>query len=292
MIDFKPIELLDKEIFDKYYSINKDISSEYNFTTLFAWQEMFGNYYAIVNDCLCIKNADGYCYPIGNAKDTNDAICELVNEHKHNDKFKLISVTKRMLNEFEELHKQCLYKVNERRELFDYMYDRDKLATLVGKKFSKKRNHLNYFKNTYTYDFVDLDESNMQDTIKFIKTTIDERSLDPEKELFATLKVMKYSDKLGLVSKVLIVDNKIIGLIMAQNHNDTVLIQIAKADIEYRGASVALFSFLLQDYFTDLQYANFMEDLGIEGLRKMKLSYNPVFLIEKYSIERIICRNN
>jgi hypothetical protein len=76
------------------------------------------------------------------------------------------------------------------------------------------------------------------------------------------------------------------GVIIAQNHHGTALIHIAKADVEIRGASVALFAYFLRENLTECEYVNFMEDMGIEGLRQMKESYYPEFLIEKFSATR------
>ena len=74
MVKFKPLEIEDKEIFDKYYAIRKYIGSEYNFTTLFAWQEMYGHYYGIINNCLCVISRDGYMYPVGEKQYVKKAV--------------------------------------------------------------------------------------------------------------------------------------------------------------------------------------------------------------------------
>ena len=64
-------------------------------------------------------------------------------------------------------------------------------------------------------------------------------------------------------------------------NKDTAVIHIEKANTKIKG----LYQFINQQ-FCEKQWANALyinreQDMGVEGLRKAKLSYNPVELIEK-----------
>ena len=62
------------------------------------------------------------------------------------------------------------------------------------------------------------------------------------------------------------------------------LIHIEKANPEIRGLYPYINQKFLVDEFPDVEFVNREEDLGIEGLRKAKLSYHPVRFAEKYTV--------
>ena len=61
-------------------------------------------------------------------------------------------------------------------------------------------------------------------------------------------------------------------------------VHIEKADIQYHGAYPAMAQQFAAHFAQDYAYLNREEDLGIPGLRKSKLSYHPVALLEKYVV--------
>jgi hypothetical protein len=219
-------------------------------------------------------------YPIGKTENVQKALVELSADAARGAYLKISPVTLRMARELTN------FSLTSIRYQFDYVYKREKLASMSGKKLHKKRNHLNYFENNFTFKMIDLTDDKLEETYEFLKSLILERSFNPNEELLATLRVVNQRNRLGLISKLLYADERLVGVIIAQNHFGTALIHIAKADVDTRGASVALFSYFLRDNLTECDYVNFMEDMGIEGLRQMKESYYPEFMIEKFVATR------
>ena len=92
--------------------------------------------------------------------------------------------------------------------------------------------------------------------------------------------------KYNMLGGVLRVNGKIIGYSIGEIIGDTLFDHIEKADISYHGAYQMLTNSFLKEFAADesVKYVNREEDCGDEGLRKSKLSYHPVELIEKNTI--------
>ncbi|MBC7960348.1 MAG: DUF2156 domain-containing protein, partial [Vallitaleaceae bacterium] len=67
------------------------------------------------------------------------------------------------------------------------------------------------------------------------------------------------------------------------NKGKEAVIHIEKANEVIRGMYPLINQVFMQNEFPEVELVNREEDLGIEGLRKSKLSYNPVEVLEKYT---------
>jgi hypothetical protein len=65
--------------------------------------------------------------------------------------------------------------------------------------------------------------------------------------------------------------------------DDTALIHFEKADKNFSGSFAAINKMFAGREFADTLFINREEDMGLEGLRKAKLSYHPVRLGEYYT---------
>lgn len=286
MLEFNPISINDKEIFKKYLEINKFENSEYNFTTWVAWQVVYQLKYAVIEDCLCVlgcNQGSEYSYfPLGEKGNVRKALDVLMTYFKETNKnFVLMSLSQKMLDFMKEFDMLHIFSQDNRRDFADYVYKREKLISLSGKKLHGKRNHFNFFENNFSYNLVPITDENESECRDKLKELIVGRSLNPGEELNATNMVLRYRDKLNLDGSALYVEGNLVGIILGECHHGTSIIHIAKSDVNYRGAAVALFKLYLEQYLCHCEHVNFMEDLGIEGLRKAKLSYDPDYMIEK-----------
>ena len=90
-------------------------------------------------------------------------------------------------------------------------------------------------------------------------------------------------DALGLTGGILHVEGKIAAFTFGMPINqDTFGVHVEKADTRIDGA-YAMINYEFANHIPEQYiYINREEDLGIEGLRKAKLSYQPAIILEKY----------
>ena len=154
-------------------------------------------------------------------------------------------------------------------------------------------NHINKFKKLYSdYSFDVITDNDIPQLIDFTKnfTFNSEKDDSAQEELGICIEVLENYKKYNMLGGVLRVDGRIIGYSIGEIIGDTLFDHIEKADISYHGAYQMLTNSFLKEFAADesVKYVNREEDCGDEGLRKSKLSYHPVELIEKNTIKIIL----
>ena len=154
-----------------------------------------------------------------------------------------------------------------------------------------KRNHINKFKTLYpNYKYVDLTPELVPECIKLEEIWCRANNCEEQAELSAERTSMNFAlnnmDKLGIKGGVLYVDEKIVAFTYgAIINNNTWDVCVEKADTTIPGA----YPVINYEYANKLDekfiYLNREEDLGLEGLRKAKLSYKPTILLNKIIAE-------
>lgn len=84
---------------------------------------------------------------------------------------------------------------------------------------------------------------------------------------------------------VLFIREEMAAFTMGCLAGDTLTVQIEKAMADIPGAYPMINQQFVAGAGTDFDYVNREEDMGIEGLRKAKLSYHPAELSVKYLLE-------
>ncbi|MCC0650155.1 phosphatidylglycerol lysyltransferase domain-containing protein [Clostridioides sp. ZZV15-6598] len=296
---FKDIELSSKKELDPYFDLVDYEACEYCFSTLYMWQHVYKTGYYIGEDfAVLVGEYEGDSFsilPLAK-KDKLPEVVDFVLEYfsHNNKKIYLRGITTEVVEFLKEKYPNRFEYIEER-DLFDYVYDAESLRTLAGKKNQKKRNHINYFLKEYAgrYESRLLDKENFNECLVLMKewesnkeenNEFDE-SMDDElvgiKKIFNNYDILK--DKVKVFG--VYVDGKLEAFSIGELLNKNMaLIHIEKANPDIRG----LYPFINQQFlvseFKDVEFVNREEDLGIEGLRKAKLSYHPCRFVEKYSV--------
>ena len=288
MLEFKPIEIKDKALIEKYYKKENHFLCEYCFTDLFIWSKHYNTQFAIYNDFIYLRsNGDdgvrSYTVPEGNG-DFVSAVNTLIDCVKNqNEPWILVSIYKEQKEKLEKYFPDK-FKFEENRANADYVYLAEKLATLSGKKLHKKKNHTNKFYKEYEgrWSYGELNDENVRE---FFSYQLDWCDLDNQflGELCAASTALKNYKELGIVGGILRIDGRIVAVTLgSKSFDDTMIVHIEKADHNINGAYQVINQQFVLNSCKDVKYVDREEDLGIEGLRKAKESYYPEFTTLNY----------
>lgn len=294
MLNFKKLNLEDKEVFDKYLTPFNFKSCEYSFTTLFIWKEACSIEYAIYDGILILKKRDfdgkiHFMQPIGYKKEQLKEIFQLLKEYK--EEFNMDYLFKDLEGEFlEDLREYCNVEAEiiEDRDNFDYIYPSSSLISLSGKKLHGKKNHYNQFVKNYEYYIKDIREADEEECIEAVEEWLHHKG-NPDEHLKYEAKgideLLKNKDKLDFDGIAVYVKDKIAALTMGEKMNEEMaIIHIEKADPEIKGLYSFVNKSFVEQCFSDVNIINREQDLGKEGLRKAKQSYKPFEFVKKYII--------
>lgn len=289
-MNFKKPEIKDKnkvtEILQRYGSI--DAMSA--FGTYFLWCNYFNLEICVYNDVLfsrVTKPKITYLFPRGLStnftfKDTFKIIADLEGTND-------INFTSLNENEKKEIENSFPNKWNFTtcRDEYEYIYNRNDLKNLSGKKYHKKRNHISNFNKIYNYTYNSITSENCLKYFDFFDQWFKEHQENKEKyslsEYDAISRALKNYSSLNLVGGAIKVNEEIVACTIGEKINSTaLLVHFEKALNKYKGAYAIINKEFSSQCDATYKYINREEDLGIPGLRKSKLSYHPAFLISKY----------
>lgn len=292
MIDFQPITPAHKGAYEHCLFQGAARGCEYTFANLFLWGRQkiaFLDGFAVIFSQFARKSV--YSFPVGQGdlKKATDAI--IADAAERGIPCRLTGLSREECEILEHLYpKKFCFHID--RDSFDYIYNIDDLAHLKGKKYQKKRNHLNRFRLLHRHAvFAPLTDENTADAEHFLNTWYDTRlqedpTQDFQMETAAIFKALKYWQALHMEGMLLYIDGKAAAITLGSRASEqTFDIHFEKALQRYDGAYTAInqgFAKHLQEQYPAVLYLNREDDMGLEGLRKAKLSYQPAFMHEKY----------
>ncbi len=185
-----------------------------------------------------------------------------------------------------------VFSQTESREDFEYLYLAEKLKDLKGKKFHSKRNHISAFSKNYNWKYETLTPATLPEIFEMADIwtkAMMYNSEDTESILVenaAIKEILPHMNELGIKGGCIRVDGKIVAFSFGSPINNKVFdIHVEKALPQYRTAYTVINRELIANELLDYEYVNREDDMGLEGLRKAKLSYHPDILLRKYVIK-------
>ncbi len=291
MLPFHPILLEDKKEFDTIVKPLGSYFCAHCFTDLFIWKNAYNTTVCFKDGFVFInqysENQNFYLFPLGkgNTKNALDLIEQDAKERNHI--FELYCLNEEEKNNLSLLHQH--FDITEQRDNEDYIYTSESLMTLAGKKLHSKRNFVNRFKKEYEgrWQYEEITSENMHEVFEYhlswCSLNGNNNSDDIKNETTAVSLCLKNFDTLELKGGILKLDGKIIAFTIGSKATDEMfVVHIEKADFNIPGAYQMINNQFAIHNFEGIKYINREEDLGIEGLRKAKLSYYPEFLPKNY----------
>ncbi len=289
MLEFRDITIGDKELFDSRRTPGH--ASETSFATLFIWDDYYRGRIADDGEFLYYQfnvkdRIPSYYFPLGHG-DINRALDRLKEYTRSQGELMAF----RLVTE-EQLEKLLSYSdakfvYNEERDCEDYVYPSKQLISLAGKKLHAKRNHINFFVENYDYTYEEVTpETAVKECAPLMYRLVSSKENNQNPfELKAMKRFFDNYSALGEKGAVIRVDGEIVAMSFGEAiSEETALIQLEQARDEYRGAYQMINQQFCKNTWSGYAFINREEDMGIEGLRRAKESYQPIFLLKKYTV--------
>ncbi len=292
MIDFIPANTTHKELYESYFTDNRERGCEYSFANLVMWgQQNIAEVHSTLVRLSYYGGHIAYAFPVGSGN-KQKALREIIADAEER---KIPCVFMGVYEEDKNLLETMFegkFRFVEARDSFDYVYDINDLCDLSGRKFHSKRNHLHRFKDSCPdYTFEKITKDNINIVKDFASSWYKEKLAanpvsDFDMEQIALGRAMQNFEALGMEGLLLKCKDEILGFTMGSRLSSTTFdIHFEKATDNIQGTYAAInngFALYLRDKYPALLFLNREEDMGIEGLRRAKESYRPHHLVEKY----------
>lgn len=292
MLNFKTPEIKDKKWISECFSYAHSMNCEYTFGNIYLWRAAYKSFVARYNNFVICRWGNGsnlqYSLPIGEG-DFRDAVRAVIEDASS------LGITPRIYG-VTESYKPVLESDFPGKFSFeyddgnnDYIYSVENLASLSGKKYHSKRNHIsNFIKNNPDWRYEDINADNIEECIELHTNWIENKDdsdneADYSLEFEAVLSGFEHYSEIGFKGGLIRVNNKPIAYTYGERFNEHCFVtHFEKAPADVQGAYAIInreFAKRLAD--DGYIYVNREEDLGLPGLRKAKQSYKPQIWLKK-----------
>ncbi len=299
------ISIDDKERLAGYFDSFRYLCSGTSFSSLYMWRNVNEFTWEIIGDYLCIEGLSHleleedrevhFMMPPMTETGSYDeeALAETIRLAREKFEragvpFTIRLVPGHMLEMIRRASPGMTFE--EDRPNYDYIYETDSFLEYRGRKLHSKKNHLNYFLKNYDWQLESLRPEMTDEIMAFIRRFNRDKDIPPEEMKFLIMEedamedALRSMDRLGCIGCIIRIDGKIEALAFGGwLGNDTIVEHIEKANHRFRG----LYQLVLREFSRmaldrGAGFINREEDMDLDNLRKMKSSYHPCLLLDKY----------
>jgi len=286
----KPLTINDREIIEPYLKKANFEGYNSNFMTMMMWNHEYNiHYYCNERFLVLLSHYEHLLFwnmPYAEKEDYQEAI-EFMRDYCAKTKipFLMDGVLNEQVEWIKEIYGDDFQYVSKRGE-YDYIYEKEKLISLSGKKMQKRRNHFNAFlklyDGRYTYKRLEREDYNQVVELMSLWENNKDEAESIRQEHEGILFLLDHMDQLDYKGGCIYIDGKLEAFAIASELNHkTIQIHVEKANTEFRGLFVAISKFFLENEFEDCLYVNREDDMELESLRYSKTQLRPLKLLEK-----------
>ncbi len=291
--DFRPIQMEDREEINGRLWKYQPQTSELTFTNLFIWRFRYAFQWAVYRDWLLILGAarphDLFLLPpVGPPfrREVVRIILTWLNKEKGMEEPRIERADRRLIAELADPDE---FLIEPARDQFDYVYRREDLVSLAGRKYHAKRNHITKFRESHPFHSVPLDSGNLKACLGLAETWCGIRRCEEDLNLLeewgAVREALNHFEVLQVRGGAIVMEDKIEAFALGEMLNETTaVVHVEKANPEIQGLYAVINQQFCERAFPAATYVNREQDLGAPGLRQAKLSYYPDHLVEKFQI--------
>lgn len=294
---FEKLMMAEEEKLEPYFSMRPNQICDSSFLDIFLWSRSNKLEYCLIEGkaILWKMEMDGEPYTVmpscreedlpGYFKLTQDYFNKVLNRPVK------IFLADEEAVELLKLRENPYYQISVQEDLKDYLYDAEKLRTLSGRAYHKKKNLVNKFKKLYDgrWEYRSLTGKDGGAIRGFLENWYataksEEEGLDKEKD--GIWEILRYPVAPGIRMGSIFIDGKMEAFTMG-NYNELeemAFICVEKANAQIPGLYQMINQQFIVQEFPKSRVVNREDDVGLEGLRKAKLSYNPIGYAQKYTV--------
>ena len=286
---FEPISLDRQTEYLELLNGCPQVASDYSFLNLWAWADEYGLRWAWEDKLVWIRQTkpeDLFWAPVG---PWDQIDWKPIFDDRQIRQTSFIRIPQKLAESW-RTSLRSLATVEEERGHWDYIYAVDDLVELKGNRYHKKKNLLNQFEKKYEYTYLPFEPEMIDQAMAMQDDWCTWRDCESSEILSAENKsitrIFQNWDQLsGTLGGALLVDGAMVAYTVAEALTDeTVVIHFEKGDTQYKGIYQAINQMFLAHSAGNFLLVNREQDLNDPGLRKAKLSYQPVKFLQKYRV--------
>jgi hypothetical protein len=285
---FSDVRLADKVEVREFLWAHEPILSDYNFSTLYAWGEVYRFRWAFFRGRLLIHNGrdDFLLMPVGKYFGVEEMVAVSDAMRREGKSGNFVLVDDDYIRLFPEIGTR--FRMERDEADADYIYLSQKLVDLKGKKLIKKRNLISQFQALFPDSHCrSLETADADECRALAEEWGRYRDMGTADELSALGRSLEAFGELDLEGLGIFVGGQMAAFsIFSRQNSKTVSVHFEKFDPAVKGASQAINWETARALADRFPYINREQDLGIEGLRRAKMSYAPEHRVASFLLFR------